>query len=210
MARTITSTPWPHCDVTSVHLFCYITRGNLTQVARLELSVAEAADMIRDASAGREPMECGIIRAPPRKPNGGFQCNRLLLRQSLLLVAEAVLFAALPMQAQLTIAYPNLTDVTIQDAVARAGCGGTVLLAAGTYTGDQLSTVPDFPRRLLLSCGSRLIGAGIDKTVIDGTNSPSPTFGDPIIGIGADPKELHPFTSDFELAYLTVTTSSAR
>src|ERR1700760_960760 len=93
-----------------------------------------------------------------------------LHRQLLLLVAGSALFAARPAQAQLTIAYPNLTDVTIQDAVARAGCGGTVLLAAGTYTGAQLSTVPDSSGRLLLSCGSRLIGAGIDKTVIDGTN----------------------------------------
>jgi len=58
----------------------------------------------------------------------------LLHRQLLLLVAEALLFAALPAQAQLTINYPNLTDVTIQDAVARAGCGGTVLLAASRVT----------------------------------------------------------------------------
>ena len=46
--------------------------------------------------------------------------------------------------------HPGDGYATIQAAVNAAGCGGTVLLAAGTYN-----------ERVLISCGARLIGAGV-------------------------------------------------
>lgn len=77
-----------------------------------------------------------------------------------------------PSPAASPIHHPEDGYVTIQAAVNAAGCGGTVLLAPGFYN-----------ERVLNPCGIRLIGAGVDLTVIDGTN----LFDDIPAVIGFDP-----------------------
>jgi hypothetical protein len=91
-----------------------------------------------------------------------------------------------------TVNHPEDGYANIQAAVNAAGCGGTVNLAAGTYN-----------ERVLVGCGLRLLGAGVGKTIIDGTNLTDPN-GTPVIGLGNHPFVVFPFTQDYELANLTV------
>src|SRR5262245_31139154 len=91
-----------------------------------------------------------------------------------------------------TVNHPTDGHANIQAAVNAAGCGGTVYLAAGTYN-----------ERVLLSCGSRLIGAGVGQTILDGTNLTDPN-GAPVVGLGNHPFAAFPFTQDYELSNLTV------
>jgi len=91
-----------------------------------------------------------------------------------------------------TVNHPADGHTSIQAAVDAAGCGGTVFLAAGTYN-----------ERVLIPCGMRLIGAGIGKTIFDGTNL-ADANGTPVIGLGNHPFVEFPFTQDYELANLTV------
>jgi hypothetical protein len=116
-------------------------------------------------------------------------------------------------QAQDVIEYPNNIDATIQDAVLRAGCGGTVHLAPGIYTGSDLSDDPSpiDPRfadtkvgHVFIECGGRLIGSGAGETIIDGTNTHSPALGSPVIGLGFDPFNIRPVTGGYEVAHLTL------
>jgi len=106
--------------------------------------------------------------------------------------ACALLVASTATALGTTINHPSDGYTSVQAAVNAAGCGGTVYLAAGTYN-----------ERILLTCGSRLIGAGVGQTIIDGTNLTDPN-GAPVIGLGNHPFVVFPFTQDYELANLTV------
>src|SRR5262249_15778925 len=55
---------------------------------------------------------------------------------------------------------------------------------------------------VLLPCGVRLIGAGVDATVIDGTNLNDNV--NLIIGVGHDPAFPSSFSESYEVAFLTI------
>src|SRR5262245_23547541 len=70
-----------------------------------------------------------------------------------------------PAAAQDTVSHPGDGFASIQAAVDAAGCGGTVLLAAGIWH-----------ERVIAPCGIRVIGAGAGATILDGSG-----LGEPII-----------------------------
>lgn len=116
-----------------------------------------------------------------------------------------VLLAGTPALAGRTVAYPNAIDATLQAAMDRAGCGGTVKLAPGTYSERAQFPNPS-QATVSSSCrGLRLIGAGVDRTFIDGAGLSDPV-GTPVIAFGFHPFAVFPLTGPYELAHLTIYT----
>src|SRR5262245_40386658 len=110
--------------------------------------------------------------------------------------AAAIALATTPVQAQQAIHHPGDGHATIQAAVDAAGCGGTVLLAAGTYN-----------ERVFAPCGVRLIGAGMGATILDGTDLVEPVISQ-VVGFGAAPFAQADFTVGYELAGVTIRAGS--
>ncbi len=107
----------------------------------------------------------------------------------------ALAFGATPSAATepLTVSHPGDGYATINDAIAAAGCGGTVLLAAGIYN-----------ERISAPCSLHLFGAGEDQTIIDGSGLNDPSAFSVLILLGHLPTAVFPLTGDYEVAYLTL------
>ncbi len=124
--------------------------------------------------------------------HGDSSRSRRISQAAASMLIGTVLAGASALAAPAIVEHPGDGYPTIQVAVEVAGCEGTVLLAAGVYN-----------ERVLAPCGLRLIGAGIDSTILDGTDLAEP-FISPVVGFGGSPFVPDAFTEGYELAGMTI------
>jgi hypothetical protein len=137
-----------------------------------------------------------------------------MLTTRLAILAAAFLWVSTA-RAQTVVHYPDDGDPSLQTAVERAGCGGTLYIGPGTYHG-RIQFPPRGEAVPPACAGLKILGAGVGVTTLDATGSgnfPLPgtniPIDPPLVILGPSPfSPADQMVPGYELAYLTVRASA--